>query len=114
MKIGMEQGDKIDIAYPTGSYSDGDYSISRITKVGEWYHLELSVTTTNEHATSTAIAIIPTGYRPSQKIWLPAILRATSNNIMFPTAIQVFADGTIAQGATGAFKGCYVDAWYHS
>ena len=111
--LGMEFEDAISTVALTTSYSDGTYQVARITKNGKWYHLELSVYTTGEHAIQTPIAVIPAGYGPSQTINVPATLRATSSNIMYPDQVQILNNGNILQGATGAFKGCYVDAWYH-
>lgn len=90
------------------------YHKRAITKYnGNRVHIELSCSFEIDIPTGTSIVTVPNGYRPSQNVTIPAIMKTDSGAIMCSIFTINASSGMITQGDTGHMRSCYMDGWYN-
>lgn len=95
----------------TGYTEQVTYAVKKAIKQAGRVTIQLSCSFAINLPSSTAIAIVPEGYRPNANVLVPAVIVTSADAILFDYAI-VQSGGNIIQQATNNCRKVYICADY--
>ena len=86
------------------------YHVKRCTKYGNRVHIEFAAYYGTSMSTSASLGFLPSGYRPSAEVDIPAVI-VTSDGTTSSAKAKIASNGKITQALSSSCRNVYIDGW---